>query len=80
MSQVFIGFCLCLIFFVCPSLKVARRVVYVTAYISWEVWVHKTSLTRPHFIEVLVPSQESETIDYSSVSATFFYWMLEFFL
>jgi hypothetical protein len=54
-------------------LKVARGVVYVTAYIS------KTSLTRPHFIEVLVPSQESErscicvveTVDYSSASAIF---------
>ena len=66
-------------FFVCSSLKVARGVVYVTAYISWEVWVHKTSLTRPHFIEVLVPSQQSErscicvveTVDYSSASAIF---------
>ena len=46
--------------------------------LSIEVWVHKTSLTPPLFIEVPVPIQESErscicvrSIDLGSVSTIF---------
>ena len=38
-----------------------------------EVWVHKTSLTLPLFIEVSVPSQESEWLLLFLV----FNWILE---
>ena len=40
-----------------------QPVTITTNVVSWllgEVWAHKTSLTSPVFIEVSVPSQESE--------------------
>ena len=53
-----------------------------------EVWAHKTSLTPPHLIEVLVPGQESERscicvfregANRFCLFLRFFYWILELF-
>ena len=49
-------------------------------YVCLEVWVHQTSLTPPHCIEVPVPSQESEPSCICVVENIYYYSVSTIFL